>query len=222
MASDRPIESKTRHPVLGPAVAIYDDRSRTWWRLGFWIFLIPVGVFGVSLASGDIAKGDVAIGVAQATGGVVLTLYSIRAAVVDAQRLANPVCLLVARDGFELFPGRRRIPWFELFPSRHPISWNDVESIGDLKYPDQPRALRLQLEDPHGFAERQALGPLARIMLRVNRGDLVLGGGMAMPIAKVEGLMRRQLVEFRRPASTPASTAAHHSAPRNRRPSRTR
>lgn len=209
MASDRPNESRTSHAVLGPAVAIRDDRARIWRTLFFEIAMVPLGLFGIFLGQGDISSGNLGFGVAQALGGVVLSLYGIRGIVVDAQRLANPVRLLIARDGFELFPGRRRIPWLELFPSQRPISWDEVATIGDPKYPEQPRALRLQLDDPRGFAERQALGPLARVMLRVNRGDLVLGSGMAMPIAKVEGLMRRQLAEFRRSAT----------APKGRRPS---
>jgi hypothetical protein len=55
-------------------------------------------------------------------------------------------------------------------------------------------------------------------MIRINRGDLNLGSGLAMPIVNVEDLMRKQLAEFRRLESSPASEHAHIPArPRGRR-----
>jgi hypothetical protein len=185
--------------------------------------MIPVGVYGVFLGWGDIATGNTLWGVPQAFGGVVLALYAIRAAVVDAQRMANPIRLLIARDGFELFPGRRSIPWFELFPSQRPISWDEVATVSDPKSPTgEPRTLRVQLDDPRGFAERLALAPFARLMLRINRGDLVLGSGTALPLAEVERLMRRHLSEFRRSRSAPAVASVRNAAPKGRRPARKR
>lgn len=219
MASARPEESKTRHRLLGPGVAIGDDRSRTRLRVLFDLFLVPVGILGMFLGSGDLAGGNAVLGVAQAAGGVIVALYGVRAAVVDGQRLVFSTRLVIARDGFELLPGPRPIPWLELFPSRHPISWNEVESIGDPRAPaGQPRTLRVQLNNSEGFASREGLSVFARIMLRFNRGDLVLGSGMAVPIVRLETVMRKHLDEFR--GSTPDSAGAHERArePKRRRP----
>jgi hypothetical protein len=186
MASDQPGESKTRHPILGPAVGIYDDVRRTAWRLVFEIAMVPLALAGLAMASGDLASGNTLIGVAQAAGAVIVAVYGILAARTDVKRRLNPVRLLIARDGFVLSTGQG------------PISWDEVASISDPRSPEgDPRNLRVQLDDPHGFAERQALSPVARVMLRVNRGDLVLGGGMARPLVTVQTLMRRQLAEFR-------------------------
>ena len=211
MASFQQGESKTRHPVLGPAVAIHDDRRRTWSRIGFEVAMVPLGLAGLAMASGDLSSGNTVIGVAQAAGGVILGVYGILSARIDVRRRLNPIRLLVARDGFELSTGQG------------PISWNEVASIGDPRSPaGDPRNLRVQLDDPSGFADRQRLSPVARVMLRVNRGDLVLGAGMTKPVATVETLMRRQLAEFRssgseEPGSSEATRPERASAPGPRR-----
>jgi hypothetical protein len=217
VAADHPIESKTRHPLLGPGVAIYDDRRTTRARFIIYILLIPLGIFGVFLGRGDIATGSTLFGVAQIAAGIVVVVYSIRAAFIDSQHLANPIRLVVARDGFELAPQPHRIKGLEQFPCQHPISWDEVATIGDRKHPNTPRTLRLQIDDPQGFADRQALPPFARLMLTFNKGDLVLGGGMAMPIARLEDLMRRYLTDFRGEASPPESKSARTRVPRSQR-----
>ena len=95
---------------------------------------------------------------------------------------------MIARDGFELFPGHG------------PVSWNDVDDVSDPRAPDgQPRTLRVQLHSPRGYAEGHGLSLAARLMLWLSRGDLVLGTGMAMPVADAERLMRKRLFEFQNP-----------------------
>jgi hypothetical protein len=211
VASVQQSESKTRHPILGPAVAIHDDRRRTWWRIGFEVAMVPLGLAGLAMASGDLSSGNTVIGVAQAAGGVILGVYGILGARIDVRRRLNPIRLLVARDGFELSTGQG------------PISWDEVASISDPRSPEgDPKNLRVQLDDPGGFAERQRLSPIARVMLRINKGDLVLGAGMAKPVATVETLMRRQLAEFRRsgsegPGSSDTTQPERARAPKPRR-----
>lgn len=197
MASVQPSESKTRHQVLGPAVAIRDDRRRTQWRLGFEIAMLPLGLAGLAMASGDLTSGNTLLGVAQAAGGLIVAVYGLMGAKIDVKRRLNPTRLLIARDGFELSTGDG------------PISWDEVATISDPRSPTgEPKNLRVQLDDPQGFAERQALSPVARLMLRVNRGDLVLGSGMEKPIVTVETLMRKQLAEFRRPGQDSVGLSA--------------
>ena len=216
MTSVQPSESKTRHPVLGPAVAIHDDRRRTWWRLGFEIAMLPLGLAGLAMARGDLASGNTLIGVAQAAGAVIVAVWGILSAKIDVKRRLNPIRLLIARDGFELSTGKG------------PISWDEVATISDPRSPaGDPKDLRVQLDDPRGFVERYALSPFARVMLRVNKGDLVLGGGMAKPVVTVEALMRRQLAEFRHPGSDGIGSSAEGKtervrAPKGRRPVRKR
>ncbi len=220
MPSGQPIESRTRHPSLGPAVAVNDNLQQRWWTLGFEILMVPLGLFGVYLGRSDVVGGNTWLGLAQAVGGVILVLYGIRGAVLDIQRMRNPLRLLIARDGFESCPGRRVLSEFELFPSARPISWGDVSSIGDPKSPAaDPRNLRVQLYDPQGFADRQSLSIPARLMLRLNRGDLVLGNGFSMPIVKVEALMREQLATFRGSGSVPPPAALRRPGPKRSRPS---
>jgi hypothetical protein len=207
VASVQPSESKTRHPALGPAVAIHDDRRRTWWRLCFEIAMLPLGLAGLAMAKGDLEAGNTLLGVAQAAGAVVLAVYGLLAARIDVKRRSNPIRLLIARDGFELST------------SQGPISWDEVATISDPRSPaGDPRNLRVQLDDPRGFAERHALSPFARLMLRVNRGDLVLGSGMAKPLATVETMMRRQLAEFRHPGSDGSGSSAESKPERAREP----
>lgn len=200
MASDQPTQSKTSHPLLGPGIAVYDNRDRTRLRLVVWVAMVPLGIFGIWLGRGDAASGNTLLGIAQALGGVIVTTYSVQAAVIDFRRLAIPVRLVIARDGFALVPGDRT------------ISWDEVEAIGDPRSPTgQPRTLRVRLADPGEFEQRHALSPFGRLVLRLNRGDLLLGSGMAMPVVQAESLMRTQLADFHRLGSGqgPAPVHAH-------------
>jgi hypothetical protein len=199
------------HPELGRAVAIYDDRSRTRWNVFFGLGLVVIGIAGVYMGSGDLAGGSTMLGWVYVGGGVFLALWGIRGAVQSALRARNPIRLVVGKRGFESsdWPG--------------PVSWEEVESIGDPASPaGRPRVLRVQLYDPAGFMERHALSPIARFMFRGNQGDLLLGRDMAVPVVEVESLMRRQLAEFRRPASAAAAAPVRTTAPRGRRPLRKR
>ena len=173
------------HPILGPGVALYDNRGRTRLRLVLWMVLIPLGLFGIWLGRGDVVSGNTLLGLAQALAGIVVVIYAIQAAIVDAKRLGQPVRLVGARDGFALVPGRGV------------VSWNEVEAIRDPRAPDgQPRTLRIQLMDPAEFRQKHTLLPTEMLWLRLNRGDLDLGDGTAMPVSDVQTLMRRRLAEF--------------------------
>ena len=150
-----------------------------------WILCVPLGFYGVWIGRSDVASGNTVFGVAQALGGVILSAYSVFAAVLDARRLASPIRLVIARDGFALLPGTGT------------VSWNEVESVGDPRSPyGQPRTLRVQLTDPDEFRDRHGLSPVARLKLIFDRGDLVLGSGLAIPIPRAEALMRKALADF--------------------------
>ena len=206
MPSDQPTQSRTSHPVLGPGIAVYDNRGRTRLRLAVWIGMVPLGIFGVWLGRGDVASGNTLPGMAQALGGFMAT-YSARATVVDIRRLAIPIRIVVARDGLALVPGDRT------------ISWDEVDSIRDPRAPEgQPRTLRLHLSNPGEFERQHALSLVARLALRVNRGDLLLGAGTAMPVVKAEALMRTQLADFRRRESASAHAPVRPREARGRRP----
>ena len=185
MPSAKPTESKTRHAVLGPGTAIYDNRARTGLRLVLWVLLVALGIYGVWRGGADVASGSTVTGAAQALGGVIVAAYSVWAVVMDARRMASPIRLVIARDGFALLPGTGT------------VSWNEVESVGDPRSPyGQPRTLRVQLADPDEFRERHALSPVARLRLMFDRGDLLLGSGLAIPIPRAEDLMRKALADF--------------------------
>jgi hypothetical protein len=67
--------------------------------------------------------------------------------------------------------------------------------------------LRVQLSRPNEFERRHGLSPFARLALKYNRGDLVLGGGTLMPVVEAEALMRTKLAESRKPGSAKASAS---------------
>lgn len=200
--SDQPTQSRISHAILGPGIAIYDNRSRTKARLILWIAMVPLGMFGLSLGRGDIASGSTIAGIAQALGGVVLAAYSILAAVADARRLAMPIRLVIARDGFAPVPGNCN------------VSWDEIEAVSDRRSPaGQPRTLRVHLIDPGEFERRHALSPFARLALRFNRGDLLVGDGLAVPVVKAETLMRAKLADYQR-LGTARSPRQVHSGER--------
>jgi hypothetical protein len=176
-------------------------------RLILWIAMIPLGLFGVWIGRSDWASGAV-LGVAEMLGGAVLIAYSAMTALVDARRLTSPICLVIARDGFAMLPGDRT------------VAWDEVEFISDPRSAEgEPGTLRVQLSRPTEFERRHGLSPFARLALKYNRGDLVLGGGTLMPVVEAEALMRTKLAESRRPGSAKAgaSVPARERAARPRR-----
>ena len=210
MPSNQPVKSTT-HPVLGPGTAIYDNRGRTRLRRNVYVLMVPLGLFGIWLGRGDIASGSTLTGAAQALAGVILACYSLRAAWADSKRLANPVRLVIARDGFAVMPEDR------------PILWREIESVGDPRSPaNDPRTLRVQLSDPDDFERSHSLPLWSRMILRFNRGDLVLGSGMAIPILNAQTLMHDQLTAFRRKGSATAAKPLDSRAQKARRTPRKR
>jgi hypothetical protein len=186
--SDKPNQTTTNHAVLGPGVALYDDHSRTRMRLILWIAMIPLGLFGIWIGRSDLGSAASLLGVAEILGGAVLIAYSAMTALVDARRLTSPICLVIARDGFAMLPGDRT------------VAWDEVETISDPRStPGDPGTLRVQLSRPNEFERRHGLSPFARLALKYNRGDLVLGGGTLMPVVEAEALMRTKLAESRKP-----------------------
>lgn len=197
--------------ALGEAVPIYDDRSKIRGNFLLTLGFVAVGLSGVYMGSGDLAGGNAILGWAYVGGGGVLAAWAVRSVFDAARRLRHPVRLLIGERGFEYSDG----------PG--PISWSEVATIGDPGSPaGRPRILRVQLGDSEGFAERHLLSLSARFTFRANQGDLFLGRDMAMPVVEVESLMRKQLAEFRRFGSAPASTPRRATRPRGRRPARKR
>jgi hypothetical protein len=172
--------------VLGPAVEIYNDRRQAWGSLTLYLAFVLLGIVGVFIGRGDLASGSATLGWAEVAGGVVLSLYSIRAVVAAAGRLRRPAALVVGRDGFKYAAGNG------------PVRWNEVEAVSDPDSPPhQPAMLRIQLIDPDDYVARHALSPVARMLLRAHHYDLFLGRDMLMPIGAVQALMRERLAESR-------------------------
>jgi hypothetical protein len=100
------------------------------------------------------------------------------------------------------------------------VSWDEVESIGDPGLnDDQPRSLRVHLEDAGEYASRHSLSPIGRVLFLLNRRELVLGHDTIMPLGAVQTLMRKRLSEYRgtdlAPATARAGVTRH--APKRRR-----
>jgi len=219
--STKPVEYKTVHPTLGPGIAIPDDRRRTRIRLVAYLCLLPLGAMGLLLGRQDNAGGGSILGVAEVVGSLFLAFYGLQAAAVDAVRLTNPVRLVIARDGFEAAPGPKRAWLPERFPARHPILWADVKSVGDIKRPDAPATLRVQLSEPRQYVAANHLSLLSRMKVLTADGDIAVGDGLAVPVPELERLMRAGLSESRDPSHGAAVKPAAVSAPaRRRRPAK--
>jgi hypothetical protein len=213
VASGQQAPSKSiTHTVLGPAEAIYDDRTHSMGNLFLGLACICLGPLGVYWGSGDLASGNSLLGVAYVAGGLVLFLYAVRLTLLAVVRLRDRVALVVARDGFEATGGDG------------PVGWDEVRTVSDpASPPGEPRILRVQLIDPRGYVERHGVGPIGRWLLRYHQYDLFLGRDMALPVADVQARMRKRLAEFRSPHQAAwGDVGGRPTGPRGRRPTRKR
>ena len=206
MAKGQQIDSiPVNHPVLGPAVSVYEDRGQALGVLFLYAAFFFLGLLGVVLGNADLSGGIAALGLAEIAGGIFLSLYSARAAFIAIRRLRQPVALVVGRDGFECDRGNG------------PVRWDEVASVGDPGAPpNRPRMLRAQLIDPQDYVRRHALSPFAVIELRVHHNDLYLGNSTKMPVAAIQALMNERLAEFRH-AGHDAAAPKPTRAPKRRR-----
>ena len=218
MASGRPIESTPlAHPVLGPAVTIYCARRQSLANLFLDLAFLCVAFIGFFLGLGDATGSNSGagsmsfppiVGVAQIAAAFVVGGWAIRAGTRAIGRVRSTASLVVGRDGFEFRVGDG------------PVSWDEVEGIGDRGLNnDQPRSLRVHLEDPGEYASRHSLSPIGRVLFLLNRRELVLGHDTIMPLGAVQTLMRKRLSEYRgtdlAPATARAGVTRH--APKRRR-----
>jgi hypothetical protein len=208
VASGGKIESiRVEHPVLGPAVSIFDNRRQALGSLFAYLAFALLGILGVYIGGSDLASGSDLLGLAEVAGGVVLGLYSVRAALTAARRLRHPTALVIGTDGFEYFGGNG------------PVGWDEVASISDpVPPPRVPKALRVHLQDPDDYVVRHALSPVARVFLRTSRYDLLLGRDTLMTVKQVHALMGKRLAEYRQ-ARHDGAAAPASGAPKRRRAS---
>ena len=207
MASGGKIESiQVDHPVLGPALSIYDDRRQSLWTLAAYVGFFCLGIMGTLLGRGDLLGGADLLGLLEIAGGSFLSLYSIRAFVMALGRLRQPVVLMVGRDGFQCARGNG------------PVGWEEVAAVSNPgTTPTKPKPLRVRLDDPEDYVRRHGLSPLQRYMLRAHNNDLIIDAATLMPPAGVEAVMNERLAEFRRARQGSGEPAG---APTNRRPKR--
>jgi hypothetical protein len=207
VATGQQIDSiPVNHPVLGPAVSVYDDHRQALGVVFLYAAFFCLGILGVVLGISDLGGGTAALGIAEVPGGTFLSLYSVRAAFIATRRLGQPIALVVGRDGFQCARGNG------------PVGWDEVESVGDPSAPpDRPRMLRVQLVDPQDYVRRHALSPFAVIELRVHHNDLYLGNSTKMPVAAIQALMNERLAEFRRVANGAAAPKPTRAPKRRRR-----
>lgn len=223
MASDRQTQSTpVNHPLLGPAVEIYADRSQAWGNLFLDLAFLCVALLGFVLGYGDLTGGTASnvggltlppiLGLAEIVGAAVVAAWAIRAAWLAIRRIRSQVFLVVGRDGFEYLAGSG------------PVRWDEVESVSDPSSSDeQPRTLRVQLADPGDYARRHRLSPIGRVLSLLARGDLIIGHESVMPVPEVQALMRKRLAESRGiDRSDMAVSPAAMSRTPKRRPQRRR
>jgi hypothetical protein len=208
VASGGKIESiRVEHPVLGAAVSIFDNRRQALGSLIVYQAFALLGVLGVYIGGSDLAGGSALLGWAEVAGGLVVAIYSVRAVLIAARRLRHPTALVIGTDGFEYSGGNG------------PVGWDEVASISDpVPPPRVPKALRVHLQDPDDYVARHALSPVARVMLRISRYDLLLGRDTLMPVESVHVLMGKRLAEYRQTRHDGAAAPAS-GAPKRRRAS---
>lgn len=208
MASGQKIASiRVEHPVLGPAVSIFDNQRQALGSLFAYLAFACLGLLGIYIGGSDLAGGSTLFGWAEVAGGLVLGLYSVRASVIAARRLRHPTALVIGTKGFEYSGGHG------------PVGWDEVASISDpIPPPRVPKALRIHLDDPVDYVVRHSLSPFDRVMLRMSHDDLPLGRDTLMPIAEVHALMTKRLAEFRG-ARQDQADALRARAPKRRRAS---
>ncbi len=188
MAADRKGASiPGKHSVLGPAVSIPDDRRQALGSLFAYLAFALIGLMGLYIGRTDLDGGSALLGLGEIAAGLVVVVYCVRAVIAAAGRLRHPIALVVGRDGFEYFGGDG------------PVSWEEVAAIGDpVPPPRAPKALRVHLQDPADYVVRHAMSPVARVILRIHRNDLLLGRDTLMPVEAVHALMCKRLAEYRR------------------------
>ena len=200
MPSSRAIEStQLRHPVLGPAVAIRVGRGQVRAQLVLAVVFFAVSLFGVAIGLGDFGGNGFDIegvgipavveGSAQIAAALVVMGWALRTAVIGVRRTRRPYFLVVGREGFDHDLGHG------------PVSWSEVDDVRDPRARSADLAeLKVQLADPHDYAERHRLWKIDRLMLRFRRNNLNLANASQVPVDLVEELMRKRLAEFRHEA----------------------
>lgn len=206
MATNPQIDSiSVEHPGLGTAVEIYADRRQALGSTFVYLAFVLLGILGLFLGQSDLASGLAVLGLAELAGGVILGLYSIRAALAAARRYRNPLTLVVGTEGFEYVGGNG------------PVGWDEVTTVSDpASRPGRQATLKVQLNDPGDYVVRHALSPVARVMLRVNHNDLVIARDAVIPVEAAQDLMRKRLAESR-PVAHDAAAPKPARAPKRRR-----
>jgi hypothetical protein len=209
VATSRQIDSiPVEHPVLGTAVEIYADRRQALGSTFVYLAFVTIGILGLVLGQSDLSSGSTVLGLAELAGGVILGLYSIRAALTAARRYRNPLTLVVGTGGFEYVGGKG------------PVGWDEVAAVSDpASRPGRQATLKVQLNDPGDYVVRHALSPVARVMLRVNHNDLVIARDAVIPVEAAQDLMRKRLAGSR-PVAHDESAAPPARALRQPRPLR--
>jgi hypothetical protein len=206
VATNPQIDSiSVEHPVLGTAVSVYADRRQALGSTFVYTAFVLLGILGLVLGQSDLASGLAVLGLAELAGGVILGLYSIRAALAAARRYRNPLTLVVGTEGFEYVGGNG------------PVGWDEVATVSDPAYrPGRQATLKVQLNDPGGYVVRHALSLVARVMLRVNHNDLVIARDAVIPVEAAQDLMRKRLAESH-PLAHDAAAPKPARAPKRRR-----
>jgi hypothetical protein len=185
-APPAPTTTSIDHPDLGPATAFLDDRARTRRNLLIAFASVGVGLLGVAMGIGDAQGGD-QIGLLFGVGGLVLLVYGINEIRLGAARMLRPIRLIVGERGFD----------FPTAPG--PIAWDEVAALAFEVQPREaePTALRAQVRAPDEFAQRHSMTNQARLRLSNRDGWIGIGGGLAMPLDAVLGMMKEHLARSR-------------------------
>ncbi len=186
VAPARPVTTTVSHPGLGEATGILDNREKTRRDLLIAALTAAIGLLGLVMGIGDASNGD-EVGLLFAGIGLILLAYGLNELRAGAARMMRPVRLVVADRGFD-------------FPSGlGPITWDEIAAVGFEDFPEngQPTVLRARVRAPDEFAERHALTNRARNRLLSRDGWIAIGGGMAMPLEEVLGMMKERLGQSR-------------------------
>jgi hypothetical protein len=194
------------HPTLGPSVSVFDDRRGALRHLLMSAGMAAGGILGLIVGGNDLRTAEGSTGSLLVILGLLLVIYGGTEVQATIVRLRTRTSLIIGDTGFE-------------DPSiAGPVAWEEVKSVDfETVGRGNPKAVRVQLDNPRDFAMRHELSRTARLRLKMNGGALYVARGALMPTPEVLELMDGRLGESRQVDREPGAPKRRPSRRSSRR-----
>jgi hypothetical protein len=152
------------------------------------------GILGLAVGGNDLRTAEGSTGSLLVILGVLLVIYGGTEVQATVARLRRRTLLTVGDAGFE-------------DPSiAGPVAWEEVKSVDfETVGRGDPKAVRVQLDNPRDFATRHQLSRTARLRLKMNGGALYVARGALMPAPEVLELMEARLAKTKQVDREPSA-----------------